>query len=195
MTTLEVREQIAFSQIMLEGPETQERFWKMIEKGETAQAALMFATQRAPGVKGGDRVFNENARRRMAEIPAEQLSKILEIAKGAGINTQGKYYVGGLGRYNDPAAWVSTSDDILAVARKRGYVVSGVVNHDPGETKQLEQQIKNQPILAPDIVNDLARKRIAEDPKLQEQLRKSPKKTMDKVKDDVIHKHGRRRKT
>lgn len=186
MTTLELRERLAFTQIMHETPEVQDRFWKMIEGGEKAQAALMFATCRAPGVKGGDRVFNEQARRRMQTEP--QMDKILDVARKAGISTQGKYYCGGLGRYDDPAAWVSTTDDVMAVAKKRGYIVNGAVKHDPG-TPDPRPPVE----MAPDLVREIGAKYIDEDPRLKEKMKKDPVRTSHELKEMVIAKHGKRK--
>ena len=105
------------------------RYFMYRENGQSPRFAAIAACQRAPGTKGSDRAFNEHARRRMDRMHATNQERILGIAKRAGINTQGKYYVGGLGRYNDPAAWVSTTDDILSVAKARNLNVEGSVNH------------------------------------------------------------------
>lgn len=188
MTTLELRERLAYTLILQEDLGAQAFFRDCLERGETAQAALMFATRRAPGVRGGDRVFNEQARYRMDTMLPMNRERILEIARKAGISTQGKFYCGGLGRYDDPDAWVSTVDDVKAVAKKKGLIVEGAVRHDPGTPDPLPP-----PRLAPDLVQELSTQYVSQDPVLQEKMKKKPKRTAAEVAEMVVEKHGRRK--
>lgn len=195
MTTHEIREHIAYAQVDLEPEHVQKRFWELIDKGNSPIMALMCASNKAPGVKGGDRVFNEQARHRMETMHPRNRERILEIAKKAGINTQGKYYVGGLGRYNDPAAWVSTTDDVMASAKKKGCIVNGAVRYDPGEDERFESQCRTAENIriAPDLVDEIAGEYIQKDEKIREKVRKDPKKLAE-VKEMVIEKHGKKKR-
>ena len=191
MTTLELRERLALVQADYLPEGQREQFYGLLGNGETAQFALMVASARAPGVRGGDRGFNENARHRMDTMPEYQREAIVRIAQRAGINTQGKYYVGGLGRYTDPAAWCSTTDDVMASAKAKDMIVTGSVNYDPGESRQLEQRrAKPKPKLAEDITREMTDQYINNDPALRAKCIKDPKKVLE-VQEMVIAKHGR----
>lgn len=188
MTTVEVREMVAYAQVEAESPYVQQRFWELINEGSTAQAALMFSTMRAPGVKGGDRGFNENARHRMNTMSPTNRSEIIKIAQAAGINTNGKYYVGGLGRYDDPRAWCSTTDDVMRAAKDKGVIVTGSVTHDPGELREEPVPIK----MAPDIRDGIVQDYIRSDEELQRKARDKPKETIEDLRDMVVEKHGKK---
>ena len=158
------------------------RYFMYRENGQSPRFAAIAACQRAPGTKGSDRAFNEHARRRMDRMHATNQERILGIAKRAGINTQGKYYVGGLGRYNDPAAWVSTTDDILSVAKARNLNVEGSVNHTAtpvGPPKKVR--------LAEDLIEDQMAHYL-QDPREREKAKKTG--GLAALRDKVIEKHG-----
>jgi len=163
----------------------QDEFDRLLGLGNAPAAALMFASRQPPGVKGGDRVFCEQARHRMETMNPMNRDGIIEIAKKAGINIQGKFYCGGLGAYDDQAAWVSCADDVLAVARERDLTVTGAVNHEGSELLPP----KSVP-LAEDIIQDFEQKYAATDPKLRENLKKKPTKTRRELREKIIAKHG-----
>jgi hypothetical protein len=99
--------------------------------------AAMCALQIAPGTKGSDRAFMEGRmnNQQLDDMPVRQAKYIAGEARQAGINISGKYYCGGIADkrgWRDPAAWVSSNDDILRVAKARRLAVSGTVNYDPG---------------------------------------------------------------
>ncbi len=159
------------------------------EGGMDAVFAAMNACRRAPGAANSDRNFNEKARRRMNGMSQTNLSKIVRIAQQAGIRTQGKFYVGGLGRYNDPAAWVSTSDDVLDVAKRRNLTVQGAVKHQGHEVPPPKPKR-----LADDLVNRYVKKRLASEPATREKVKKNPK-YLREVREQVIDKHGAKKKS
>lgn len=163
-----------------------DRFAELIDRGSTPTAALMFASRRAPGVRNTDRAFNERARRRMEGMSTGVRENIVQIAQQAGISTQGKFYVGGLGRYNDPKAWVSDASDIIHVARERRMNVSGAVNYN-GMPDDIPPPKKVE--LAADIVDDFERRYVASDPKLREQIRRKPNKRQE-LRERIIATHG-----
>ena len=135
-----------------------------------------------------DRHFSEKARYRMNTMSTANLNKMLKMARSAGVNTQGKFYVGGLGRYTDQKAWCSTADDVLAVAKERNFTVTGAVKH-----KGHEVAPRVGPALAPDIVQRHVKKILASEPRTREKVRKDPKK-LNEVKERVIAKHAPRRR-
>jgi len=192
MTTLEIRRSLITTQVLCLPVAAQAQFRELVdEEGCDPSLALMVVSKKAPGTGlSGDRLFNEQARHRMETISPKLREKILKAAKKAGISTQGKYYCGGLGRYNDPAAWVSTTDDVMAVAKAKELIVNGVVNHDPGETKSLERE---KPAIHPKVRDELMQKKILGDQKLQEQMKKAPKKTIAGLREEITEKHGKKK--
>lgn len=162
-------------------------FMHLCEQGVDPVFAKMHACRRASGSRGTDRAFNQGQRRRMTNMDAYNRDKLLEIAKKAGINTSHKFYCGGLGRPNDPAAWVSTDSDVLEVARKRNLEVTGPVEHsavyvpDPDEAKPL----------AEDIIQDRMSRILSKNPAVAEKYRKNPKKVSSQLRDKIVETHGR----
>lgn len=164
-------------------------FNRMVKAGNTPQFAMMCLNRSAPKMSHSDRAFNEKARQRMNGMQEKSRNRIVEIAKKAGIDTNGKYYQGQLGKYNDPKAWVSTDSDVLAVCRERNYGCDGAVKH-----KRVEMPVGPGPQLAPDIVSREAKRLLSKDPKLAEQVCKGKVKKQE-VAERVIAKHGKKRLT
>lgn len=156
-------------------------------KGEPHRFAEMCALQQPPGSKGTDRAFTQGAWRQMEGMNERNRREILSIASKAGISTQGKCYKGGLGRYDDPAAWVSTADDVLAVARKKNLTISGAVNH-----KGVESLAPKRVRLDPAVVGRLVDRKLKADPSLAAKVRKSPKKLRD-IQHQVVEQHSKKR--
>lgn len=141
--------------------------------------AEMCALQIAPGTKGTDRAFLEGRQnnQQLDELPERQAKYMVREAKNAGINISGKYYCAGLADsrgWRDPAAWVTSNDDVLKVARKRRLAVSGSVNYDPGPAPR---QVK---VLSEGIIKDEMRK----------ELRKNPRANKGELREKIIDKHA-----
>ena len=158
------------------------------EQGVEHRWAMMSAVRRAPQMKNSDRTFNEGRRRMMNGMDAVNQRKILELARKAGINTQGKFYVGGLGTYTDKCAWVSTIDDMREVVQKRNLNASGVLN-----VQGLEVPPPPPVPLAEPLVKEYMGKYLKRDPALRERCRKRPKARRE-LREMVITKHGKQRK-
>ena len=180
------------AEVSLMPQELQDRFVESVHRSErdeitAARAALMFVSQQAPGVKGLDRAFQQKARARMENMNPKMRQQIVDIAHKAGISTAGKYYQGGLGKYNDPSAWVSGADDVLAVAKAKGLKVSGAINYEPSEQREV-------PLvgMAPDIIDGFVGKYTSNNPTLAEKVVKSPK-AMTELRERIIDKHGSKR--
>lgn len=159
----------------------------MRDRGGVHSLCLMEACRSAPGIRNSDRNFNEAARRRMESMLPRNRDKICEVAREAGINTQGKFYVGGLGKYNDPAAWVSSTDDIIASARAKNVSVEGAVNVQAIKRDEPPKRIR----MAPDIIQQYQRKYIKNDPALAEKVRKNPKKHLPALTERIVHTHSK----
>lgn len=153
------------------------------EQGQTARFAEMAASQSAPGTKGTDRAFNQNARARMEGMTPEVRSRILKRAKQAGVDTTGKFYVSGLGKYHEQQAWVSTVDDIKEVAKANPHLtLSGIVNQEGRQTKEIKKVD-----LAEDLVQELMGTYL-QNPKEQEAAKR--RNGMAALREKVIARHG-----
>lgn len=165
-------------------------FDKMVADGQGVEFAAMCALQQPPGSKNTDRAFQDGARRRMENMGPVAKNALLGAAKKAGINTEGKYYVGGLGRAHDPSAWVATAQDVLDVCKKKNLNCEGVVNHKASFRDKPPPDVK----LAPDLVREFAANAMAADPALAEKCRTS-KRARQELAESVIEKHGRKKHT
>lgn len=141
--------------------------------------AEMVATKTPPGTKGTDRAFLEGRQnnQQLDDLPKRQAQYMVREAKRAGINISGKHYVAGIADkrgWRDPAAWVSSNDDVLRVAQKRRLAVSGTVNYDPGPAP-----IKPK-LLSESIIKD----------EMKKELRKNPKANKGELREKIIDKHA-----
>lgn len=127
--------------------------------------------------------FDEFERRKMANMPEWQRSHYLREASKAGISVQGKVYMGGLGRPDEPHAWVSEKADVETVARERNMSVSGHVKH---EAKPVAPQ-RTQ--LADDLVDEMCQAEMKNDPALAERCRKKPDEFR-RLRGAVVEKYG-----
>lgn len=108
----------------------------LIRKGNTPQFASMIAMRAPPGTGGSEQAFwsGKDDKRRshgLADMPRDMAEAMLAKAKRAGIDVQGKWYMGGLADHRgpgDPDAWINDISDIKRVARKRNLTVEGIVN-------------------------------------------------------------------
>jgi len=148
--------------------------------------AKMSACRRAAAMNCSDRDFNRAERRKMEDMNPYYRRSIMAIAKRAGIDTSGKFYVGALGRYDDPGAWVSTVDDVRTTARKKKMAFEGLVNCD-----YTEDQPVTRCRLAPDLVEEQAQQELAENPALAEKARRKPS-VLQEVRRTVVEKYGAR---
>jgi len=110
---------------------------RAIDNGGTERFAAMCALQTPPGTKGSERAFMEGRlnNQQFDDMHKRQAHYVIDGAKSVGINVNGKYYCGGLAdtrKWKDPEAWVSSTDDVLRVAKARQLQVQGLVNYDPG---------------------------------------------------------------
>lgn len=170
------------------GPEAVALFEQILAQGETPEWAAMCACRQAPGTRNTDRAFCQGAQRRMNSMGSYLQEQIVKRAQKAGINTQGKYYKAGLGRYEDPAAWVSCADDVLAVAKARNLNVEGVINH-----KAVEREIKPKRVpLAEDIIQAKAKEILKAEPDTAAKVKRSAKAKRE-LRERIIATYSRKR--
>lgn len=141
--------------------------------------AEMVALQTPPGTKGTDRAFLEGRQnnQQLDELPKRQAEYMVREAKRAGISISGKHYVAGIADrrgWRDPAAWVTSNDDVLKVAHARRLAVSGSVNYDPGPAPRKVTK------LSENIIRDEMRK----------ELRKNPRANKGELREKIIDKHA-----
>jgi hypothetical protein len=159
------------------GPEAVKTYNKALPYGE--RFAEMCALQQPPGTKGTDRAFLEGRQnnQQLDELPKRQAQYMVKEARRAGISISGKHYVAGLADHRgwrDPAAWVSSNDDVLRVAHKRRLAVSGTVNYDPGPAP------RKTVVLSESIIKD----------EMKKELRKNPRAKKGELREKIIEKHA-----
>tara|TARA_Y100000361_G_scaffold148573_1_gene161593 strand:- start:88 stop:642 length:555 start_codon:yes stop_codon:yes gene_type:complete len=160
----------------------------LISEGNNPGFAAMLAMQRPAGAKGTERAFLEGQQHWADSLSYNCAEALHRIAKESGISTQGKKYIGGIGRPNDPMAWVSTQDDVRTALKAKGLSATGGVNY-----KAPEREFKKRKRMADDLVHEYTAKELKKDPSLAEAVRKNPEK-LKEVKEKVINKHTKGKK-
>jgi hypothetical protein len=159
------------------GPWAKNLYEKALPYGE--RWASMVALQQPPGTKGSDRAFLQGRQNneQLDEMPKRQAQYVARDARQAGINISGKYYCAGIADkrgWKDPAAWVTSNDDVLRVARKRRLHVTGSVNYDPGEAPP------KRVVLSESIIKD----------ELRKEKRRNPQAKVGELREKIIEKHA-----
>lgn len=171
------------TEVMRAGPSAVETYLESIESGATEKFAVMCALRVPPGTKGSDRAFMEGRcnNQQLDDLPPLMAKYMVNEAKAAGINVTGKHYVSGLAdsrAWQDPAAWVSSVDDVKRVAAARNLHVQGAVTHEgvreAPKRKQLSERI---------IKEEVAR-----------ESRLNPKAKAGELREKVIKNHSLKRK-
>jgi hypothetical protein len=162
----------------------------LIAAGNPPGAAAMFALQSPPGSRNTDRAFCEGQRRKMENMDPRTRKGIVELAKKAGINTDGKFFMGGLGGYTNPAAWVSCAEDVVTSCKVQNKGVEGVINFQAPAKKEVPPP--SVP-LSETLIKEMSSKYQKADPGLAERCKKS-KKARNELREMVVAKHGRKPK-
>jgi hypothetical protein len=176
-------------QVRAAGKKALALYKRILREDGSAEFAAMCALRQAPSSLNSERAFSEGAARQTRNMPELTRRLKYKAAKKAGIATQGKVHKDGLGPPSDPASWVSTPDDVLAVARARNLTVEGVVNHKGVEYEGPRKTVA----LAPEIVDRFEREYRQGDPGLDAKVRRSPKARRE-LREKIIDTHGSRRK-
>lgn len=159
------------------GREAASVYRRAIENGGTPQFAEMCAEQRPPGTRGTDRAFMEGrlSGNWMDEMPPAVAKRMVREASAAGINTAGKFYMGGLAdkrAHRDPEAWVESVADVKRVAQNRRLEVHGIVDYVPPEQAP-PKRVK----LSKKIINENVAKELRANPSMRRE------DAIEKVKD------------
>ena len=161
----------------------------LIDEGNNPGFAAMLAMQSPAGAKGTERAFLEGQQHWADKIHPKGAQELHRQAKKAGISTQGKKYISGLGRPNDPMAWISTQDDVKAALKAKGFSATGGVNYEAPP-----QEFKKKKRMGDDVVNRFMSEELQKNPSLREEVSKSPKK-LKALKNKVIEKHSKKKRT
>lgn len=169
------------------GPEAVAHYQRSIASGASERFAEMVALQQPPGTKGTDRAFMQGryAAEWLNQMPKQQADRMVREARAAGINTSGRFYMGGLADkrgHLDPEAWIDSTADIVRVAKKRDLEVHGIVDYVPPEKPPAKPVDIN-----PKILREHVRKEMKANPKL------SRGEATEKVKDRIVP-HWKRKK-
>jgi hypothetical protein len=140
--------------IQMAGGAVRAHYVKMVADGVSPRAAEMFALQQPPGVKGSDRSLMQGRynNEQFNEMPPDHAKSMIDQAKKAGVNPNGKYYFAGLADMRgpgDPMAWVDSVGDVKRVAASRNLTVRGAVEHEgipvpPPKPKQLSESLTRE---------------------------------------------------
>jgi len=161
----------------------QKHYYVMVANGQSPRFALMCACQQAPGTRYTDRTFNVERHQVMNEMKPKTREKYLQQARQAGISTQGKYYVGALGRPTDRRAWVSTVDDATAVCREKNLTAEGIVKHNGWQVPPKKKR------MADDLRDAYVRERLSHDAPLAAKCAGDPRE-LRRVQDEVVDRHA-----
>ena len=164
----------------------EEFYEELISKGNNPGFAAMLAMQKPAGTKGTEKAFLEGQHNWADRLSEPTAISLFNAAKKAGISSQGKKYIGGLGKATDPMAWVSTQDDVRTALKAKGLSSTGSINY-----KSPDQEFKSRKRMGDDIVQDFTMRELAKDPVLAEKVRKNPKKIRE-VQEKVIEKHSKK---
>jgi hypothetical protein len=172
------------------GPRAISIYEQVIANGETERFAIMCACQQAPGSKNTDRAFSQGQVEKMQRMPKRTRDNIIRLAKSAGIQTDGKFYMGGLGGYTNPAAWVSSAEDVITSCKVQNKGVEGVLNYKVPRPQE-PVPVQSKP-LADELVGEMAQKEMQADPALAARVKKNPKARRE-LREKVIAKYGPKR--
>jgi hypothetical protein len=163
---------------------------QIVSSGETERWAEMCALQAPPGVKNTDKTFCIGQREKMERMDPATRQALIKAANQAGIQTDGKFYMSGLGGHTNPAAWVSCAEDVITSCKVQNKGVEGVLNYKAPKT--IERPPPNVP-LAEHLVAEMANKELKANPALAEKVKRSPKAKRE-LREKVIAKYGRKKR-
>lgn len=178
-------------EVLDRGPAAAALYRQIIAAGETERWATMCALQSPPGARNTDRAFCQGQQRKMERMPAQNRQKIQALAQQAGIRTDGKFYMSGLGKYDNPAAWVSCAEDVVTSCKVQNKSVEGAVQFTPRTLHP--GRPKPEPALAAELVAEFEAEYLQKDPGLAEKVRKHPRARRE-LREQIVEKHGRPRR-
>jgi hypothetical protein len=148
----------------------QKQYRTMVAKGTSRPMALMFVTRTAPVMGNSDRAFCEYQHHQMTQnMDQDERTWITAAAHRAGVKTEGKTYMGEIGTYDDPLAWVSGRDDAAAALVKKGLSTEGVIKVKASKGRD---KVAHKRYLAPDLVERKVGDILKAEPKTLEKFKK-----------------------
>lgn len=162
------------------GVEAVHRYQTALDAGAGERFADMVAYQQAPSTQGTDRSFMEGRLDGswMNNMPPHMARRMVREAQAAGINTSGKFYMGGLADkrgHRDPMAWVDSVADVKRVAQARDLEVRGIVNYTPPQ---------KPPPKSVDLADDILKENVAKEMKANPKMKRG--EAVEKVKDRMV---------
>jgi hypothetical protein len=181
--TLTLADKHAEREIKLYDELIQKRYRQMVAEGTARSLALMFATRGAPIMGNSDRSFCEYQHERMSRgMDQQERTWITRFAQEAGIRTEGKTYMGEIGKYDDPLAWVSTREDAQTAMKAKGISTEGLIKV---KSDRKPPKVREKRFVAPDLVEMKVNDLIKAEPKTREKLKKG------KLKRDALRERVR----
>lgn len=162
-----------------------DQYEALLAAGNPPGFAAMLALQEPPGAKNTDRAFSQGQQRKMENMSPMLRGMLQKRARAAGIDTRGKYYVGGPFGAHDARSWVTSAEDLMTVAKRNNLNLEGVLNHKADRT---DVEPKAKPAIAPNIVRQLERKALQADPALAERVKKN-KHARHELRERLVEKH------
>lgn len=164
--------------------DVQKRYVEMITNGVAPRLAEMLALQSPPAVKGTDRTLMQGRynNEQFNGMPPDHARQMIQTAKRAGINPNGKYYCGGLADKRgpgDPKAWIDSVADVKRVAAERNLTVTGAVNH-----KGIPQPRPQSKPLSERLTREM----------MKVERQRHPTMKQGELRELVVHKYGRKKK-
>lgn len=118
-----------------------------LSQGASPLFADMLASRQPPGTRATERAFMQgrNNNEDLEKMNKTLRDALLNEAKQAGVSIAGKTYCSGIARrVNDPGAWVSGRDDVLAKVKRNGWSCEGNVNYRPAEVPEALPRIRER---------------------------------------------------
>lgn len=155
--------------------------------GNSLNLAIMFATGQGPHLSTDDTFFRgwqDSGGGQFANSGSFVQNGYLDVAKAAGVSTQGKVYMHGLAEYpGDPRAWVSTRGEMVSILKEKGWGCERL-----GVKARTDVAPAEIPTLAPDLVQEMVERRIVQEGIDDREL--TPKK-VEQLKEEAVERHGR----
>lgn len=180
------RERVIEAEVNQWSLEKQLEFHRIVANGNTHEFALMAVSRQAAVMGNCDRTFCEAMHHDMTRERSPKVVRgMQENARRAGINTNGKYYCGFLGQYDDPMAWVTSREDAVAACKAKGVSTDGILKV---KNRSVEQAPKKR-FLADDLVEEQVNRILKTEPETRERVKRG-KIRKKELRERVVAEHG-----
>jgi hypothetical protein len=172
-------------QMARQPPETQALYLESLQKGGGPVFAEMIAMRQAPQMMNSHRTYEEGLTRKMNGMSDYNRLKMQSIAARAGISTNGKTHVSGLGGYDKPDAWVTCAEDVNTICKAKDLTMDGALHRKADKPLPPVKRVA----LATDLQNEMMRRSLAADPDTAAKCKADPKK-LGELREKVVAEHG-----